>query len=229
MNTFLTPTWYLKDVMVGWKNSVKLVGNFTREYSDAWKNKPEGVQIGYTVYVRLPNRPIVNEGQAIQVQPRINQAVPVSITHQLQIASEWSSADDALLVEEVRERYTKPDGEAIGNRCDVLAGQEFDVAFVGFLSIDCFNAAAVVRLMKELHPSKPLVVGGLHVSIAKEYVFPREDLIEYYLFGNQDNLPDVFKDFLRWKGEAKYEAPLKPDSEEVKEAGESLATPEPVH
>lgn len=110
--------------MVGWKNSVKLVGNFTREYSDAWKNKPEGVQIGYTVYVRLPNRPVVNEGQAIQIQPRLNQAVPVSITHQLQIASEWSMADDALLVEEVRERYTKPDGEAMGNKCDVLAGQE---------------------------------------------------------------------------------------------------------
>lgn len=88
---------------------------------------------------------------------------------------------------------------------DMLAAQEFDVAFMGFLSIDCFNATAVCRLMKELHPNKPLVVGGLHVSIAKEHVFPREDLIEEYLFGNENNLPDVFKDFLRWKGEGKYE------------------------
>lgn len=88
---------------------------------------------------------------------------------------------------------------------DVLAAQEFDVAFVGFLSIDCFNAAAVVRLLKELHPNLPVVVGGLHVSIAKEHVFPREDLIDHYLFGNENNLPDVFKDFLGWKGEGKYE------------------------
>lgn len=124
MNTFLTPTWYTKDVAVGWKNSVKLVGNFDRTWNDEWANKPHGAQIGYTVFVRLPNRPIVNEGQALQVQARLNQAVPVSLTHQLQIASEWSSADDALVVEEVRERYTIPDGQALGNRCDVLAGQE---------------------------------------------------------------------------------------------------------
>ena len=85
-----------------------------------------------------------------------------------------------------------------------LREQEFDVAFVGFLSIDVFHAAAVVRLLKELHPSKVVVVGGLHVSIAKERVFPRTDLVDYYCFGNQDLLPDSFKQFLRYKGEDRY-------------------------
>ena len=87
---------------------------------------------------------------------------------------------------------------------DTLRAQEYDVAFVGFLSIDAFNAACVVRLLKDLHPDRPVVVGGLHVSIAKERVFPRPDLVEHYCFNNYDIAPDVFKQFLRWKGEEKY-------------------------
>jgi radical SAM superfamily enzyme YgiQ (UPF0313 family) len=88
----------------------------------------------------------------------------------------------------------------------VLRVQEYDVAFVGFLSIDVFHAAAVVRLLKELHPNRPVVVGGLHVSIAKEHIFPRPDLVEYYCWGNLDLLPDSFRQFLAYKGESTYEA-----------------------
>lgn len=87
---------------------------------------------------------------------------------------------------------------------DVLATQEYDVAFVGFLSIDVFHAAAAVRLLKELHPDRPVIVGGLHVSIAKERVFPRPDLVDYYCWGNHQLLPESFKWFLEHKGEDRY-------------------------
>ncbi len=87
---------------------------------------------------------------------------------------------------------------------NTLARQEYDVAFVGFLSIDVFHAAAVVRLLKELHPNRPVIVGGLHVSIAKEKIFPRPDLVSYYCWDNHDLLPDSFKQFLAFKGEATY-------------------------
>lgn len=86
----------------------------------------------------------------------------------------------------------------------VLREQEYDVVFVGFLSIDVFHAAAVVRLLKELHPDRPVIVGGLHVSIAKEKVFPRADLVDYYCWGKLDLLPDSFRQFLAFKGEGHY-------------------------
>ena len=91
-----------------------------------------------------------------------------------------------------------------GHVQSVLRTQEYDVAFVGFLSIDVFHAAAAVRLLKELHPERPVVVGGLHVSIAKERVFPRPDLVEYYTWGNEDLLPGSFREFLAFKGEGRY-------------------------
>lgn len=87
---------------------------------------------------------------------------------------------------------------------EVLRRQEYDVVFVGFLSIDAFHAAAAVRLLKELHPDRPVVVGGLHVSIAKERVFPRRELVDYYAWGRTDLLPGSFRQFLAYKGEADY-------------------------
>lgn len=124
MNTTITPNWVSKDTAMFWKNSIRLVGQAKRGYGKEWQNLPEGAKIGYTVQQRIPTAPIVNEGQALQIQPYINQTVPISLTHQLQVACGWSTADDTVLIEEVQERWTKPAGKSLGAKCDVLFGQE---------------------------------------------------------------------------------------------------------
>lgn len=123
MNTFITPSWVTTDVAVNWKNSIKLVGRFDRSWDNQWENKPQGAQIGFTVQARLSPRMVVNEGQALVQQPIINQTVPISLNHQYQVGCGWSSADDALVVEEAQ-RYTKASGMALANKADVQAGAE---------------------------------------------------------------------------------------------------------
>ncbi len=108
---------------MNWKNSIKLVGRFDRSWDSQWENKPQGAQIGYTVQARLPPRQVVYEGQALQQQPIINQTVPITLNHQYQVGLGWSSADDALVVEEVQ-RYTKASATALANKADVQAGAE---------------------------------------------------------------------------------------------------------
>ena len=124
MNTFITPDWVTTDTAMNWLNSIKFVGRMSREYGSSWRDKPDGAQIGDTVQVRLPQKWVVNEGQALQIQAILNQTVPVSITTQLQIGTEWSSAESALEVEKVQERYTKPAGKSMGNKCDVFAAEQ---------------------------------------------------------------------------------------------------------
>jgi hypothetical protein len=123
-NTFITPSWVTKDVAVNFKNNLKLIGQFDRTWDNTWENKPQGAQIGYTVQVRIQQRWVVSEGQALVEQPILNQTVPMTINHQFQIGMGWSSADDALVVEEVQNRYTKPAGRAQANKWDVVAGAE---------------------------------------------------------------------------------------------------------
>lgn len=107
-----------------WDNNIKLLRLAQMTYGDEWKNKPDGAQIGYTVQQRIPQRFRVKEGQALQQQAILNQTVPISLTNQLQVAMGWSSADDAVDVEEVQTRYDKPAGQALANRCDAFFGEQ---------------------------------------------------------------------------------------------------------
>jgi hypothetical protein len=122
MNTFISPTWVTKDVAMFWKNSIKLVGKFDRQWNKEWSRS--ATKLGDTIQVRIPQRFVVNEGQALIIQSILNQTVPLSINHQYQVGMEWSSADSALRVEEVQKRYTKPAGYALANKADVQAGAE---------------------------------------------------------------------------------------------------------
>ncbi len=117
-DTFITPNWVSTSVAVFWDNNNKALKLASMTYGNEWKNLPDGAQIGYTVQQRIPQRFRVKRGQALQQQPILNQTVPISLTDQLQVAMGWSSADDAVSVEEVQERYTEPAGKALSAECD---------------------------------------------------------------------------------------------------------------
>lgn len=124
MNTFITPNWVATDSAVGFKNSIRLISNFDRGYDRTWENLPDGAKIGYTTQVRIEQRWLVAEGQALQQQPILNETRPITINHQFQVAHGWSSADQSLVVEEVQKRYTMPAGKAMASKWDIVAGQE---------------------------------------------------------------------------------------------------------
>lgn len=124
MNTFISPTWVTTDTAMFFNNEVKLVGAFDRSYDESFRDKPEGAQIGYTVYQRIQQRFTTVEGDALVEQPLLNQTVPITINHKRHVGMGWSSVQKTLEVEEVQERYTKPAGMALANIVDVLCGAE---------------------------------------------------------------------------------------------------------
>jgi hypothetical protein len=124
MNVTITPTFVSKDTAMFWKLGVKLLNYVERGYGSEWQNSSDGAKKGYTIQQRIPTVPVVNEGQALQIQPMINQTVPISLTHQLQVACEWSTADDTVLIEEVQDRWTRPAGKAMAAKTDALLGRE---------------------------------------------------------------------------------------------------------
>ncbi len=124
-NTFITPSFVTKDAAVHFKNNLKLIGQFDRSYNDVFAGSNDlDSKIGYTVNVRKEQRWVTSEGQALVVQPILNQTVPITINHQFQVGMAWSSADDRLLVEDVQSRYTRPAGRSMANKWDVVAGAE---------------------------------------------------------------------------------------------------------
>src|SRR5438046_96938 len=123
MNTLITQGFVVKDVALNYKNNIKLSGLFDRSYDSAYASN-NGGKVGATISARLQQRWVVNEGQALITQPILNQTVPITANHQFQVGMAWSSADDALAIEEVQDRLTKPAGQAMANKVDVVCAAE---------------------------------------------------------------------------------------------------------
>jgi hypothetical protein len=121
-NTFVTPSWVTKDVAVGFRNNIKLIGNFDRSYDDQYRQA--GAKMGYTVNARIEQRFTVSEGQGYDEQAILDQVVPISINHQYHVDMGWSSADATMVVEEVQSRYTQKAARSLANKWDVQAGKE---------------------------------------------------------------------------------------------------------
>ena len=115
-NSLVTPTWYTKEGARILVNNLKFASNVNRTYDDAYVQS--GAKVGYTVNARMPQRYQVTEGQALQTQALNDQFVPITLTHQKNIAYSWSTASMTQEIDSVRDRYVKPAAAALANVID---------------------------------------------------------------------------------------------------------------
>jgi hypothetical protein len=115
-NSLVTPTWYTKEVARILVNNLKFAANVNRTYDDAYVQA--GAKVGYTVNARMPQRYQVTEGQALQTQALNDQFVPITLTHQKNIAYSWSTASMTQEIDAVRDRYVRPAAAALANVID---------------------------------------------------------------------------------------------------------------
>lgn len=97
-------------------NNLKFGSNVNRSYDDQFAKT--GAKVGYTVNARLPQRYLVNKGQALVIQPVTDSLVPITLTDQANVGIEFSMASLAMEIDDYRERYIKPAVEALINQVD---------------------------------------------------------------------------------------------------------------
>jgi hypothetical protein len=115
-NSFVTPTWVVKEVARLAINNIKFAKNVKRAYSDDFK--AGGAKVGASFNLRLPQRFQTTKGQAFQQQAISDQIVPMVITDQANIGISWSTFDATFSVEEVRDRYLRPSAVQLANTVD---------------------------------------------------------------------------------------------------------------
>jgi hypothetical protein len=118
-NTLVTSSLVTKEVAREFVNDVKFLAHVNRSYDDQYKSF--GTKVGATVNARMPNRFTVSDGQGLQLQNLYDSTVPITLTNQKQVAFGYSSAEATTDIEDIRQRYIKPGGEALANAADVLA------------------------------------------------------------------------------------------------------------
>lgn len=95
---------------------------------------------------------------------------------------------------------------------DEVKRQQYDFAMLGPLSIEAFTGACIVRILKEAHPNRPVIFGGLHVSMTKDKVFPPDDLPKFYFYQEP---PSRMREYLAMKGESAFEPSRWPKADYV--------------
>lgn len=116
-SSFVTPSWVIKKVTQRLTNALRFTANVTRGYDSQYTIS--GAKVGYTVNARLPQRYMVNKGQALNPVGANEEIVPITLTDQANVGIEFSSASLRMEVDNYSERYIDPAVEAIGNQMDL--------------------------------------------------------------------------------------------------------------
>ncbi len=88
------------------ENNLVLTRNVNRQYDDSFA--VEGAKIGSTLRIRLPDRALVTDGAALQVQSDNEQFTTLAVANQKHIGVNFTSAELTMQLDDFAERVLKP-------------------------------------------------------------------------------------------------------------------------
>ncbi len=110
--TLLTPTIITRESLEILENQLCFANLVNRRFENYFH------KIGTQLTIRKPNRFTVSNGPALQIQEIQEPSVIVTVNKQKHVDFEFSSADMALTVDEMRDRYLKPAMSQLANQVD---------------------------------------------------------------------------------------------------------------
>jgi hypothetical protein len=115
-NTLLTISQITPETLMVLENNLPFASQANRDYDDQFA--VTGAKIGNTVNVRRPGRFIGAEGPALQVEDFTETSVPVVLTTQFHVDTQFTTQDLALSLDEFSDRIIRPTVAAIANKVD---------------------------------------------------------------------------------------------------------------
>lgn len=115
-NTLLTISDITNEGLMILENELTLSDKINREYDD--KFGVDGAKIGYTINVRKPARFKGTAGPALNVEDFVESSVPVTLTNQFHVDTQFITSDLLLSMDMFSKRVLKPKIATIANRID---------------------------------------------------------------------------------------------------------------
>lgn len=115
-NTLLTISDITNEALMILENELVLADKINREYDDRFGI--DGAKIGYTTNVRRPARFKGTAGPALNVEATTESSVPVSLTTQFHVDTQFQTSDLLLSMDNFRKRVLQPGIATIANRVD---------------------------------------------------------------------------------------------------------------
>ena len=105
-NSILTIDMITRKALELLENNLVLTRNVNRQYDDSFA--VEGAKIGSTLRIRLPDRALVTDGAALQVQDDNEQFTTLTVSTQKHIGVNFTSAELTMQLDDFAERVLKP-------------------------------------------------------------------------------------------------------------------------
>ena len=105
-NSILTIDMITRKALEILENNLVITRNVNRQYDDSFA--VEGAKIGSTLRIRLPDRALVTDGAALQVQDDNEQFTTLTVASQKHIGVNFTSAELTMQLDDFAERVLKP-------------------------------------------------------------------------------------------------------------------------
>ena len=105
-NSILTIDMITRKALEILENNLVITRNVNRQYDDSFA--VEGAKIGSTLRIRLPDRALVTDGAALQVQDDNEQFTTLTVSTQKHIGVNFTSAELTMQLDDFAERVLKP-------------------------------------------------------------------------------------------------------------------------
>ena len=105
-NSILTIDMITRKSLEILENNLVISRNVNRQYDDSFA--VEGAKIGSTLRIRLPDRALVTDGAALQVQDDNEQYTTLAVASQKHIGVNFTSAELTMQLDDFAERVLKP-------------------------------------------------------------------------------------------------------------------------
>ena len=154
-NSLLTIDMITRKSLEILENNLVITRNVNRQYDDSFA--VEGAKIGSTLRIRLPDRALVTDGAALQVQDDNEQFTTLTVSTQQHVGINFTSAELTMQLDDFAERVLKPRisqlastvdanvantykqiGNSVGSGETITPGDVFTIA-------DCFAANPQTR------------------------------------------------------------------------------------
>jgi len=122
-NSILTIDMITRKALEILENNLVITRNVNRQYDDSFA--VEGAKIGSTLRIRLPDRALVTDGAALQVQDDNEQFTTLTVNNQKHIGVNFTSAELTMQLDDFADRVLKPRISQLASSIDADVANAF--------------------------------------------------------------------------------------------------------
>ena len=152
-NSILTIDMITRKALEILENNLVIPRNVNRQYDDSFA--VSGAKIGSTLRIRLPDRALVTDGAALQVQDDAEQSTTLTVSTQKHIGVNFTTAELTLSLDDFAERVLKPRISQLASSIDADVANAYKAIFntVGTPGVSPATALVLLQAQQKLNES----------------------------------------------------------------------------